>query len=148
MVKPAPMTLTVPSTLHGVRDAVDAADRWCTARDVPAPIRRRVLTALDEIVSNVVRHGPPSQGFGGTGSGPDAIAVAFGGDGTIVLVSVADSGPPFDPLSLPPPDTAAPLDARRAGGLGIALVRALADEVRYERRDGRNHLSMTWRISS
>ena len=90
-------------------------------------------------MSNVVRHGD--------GDRPATIDVAFGGDGAIVLVSVADSGPPFDPLSLPPPDTSAPLDARKAGGLGIALVRALADEVRYERRDGRNHLSMTWRIS-
>jgi len=133
------MTLTVPSTLDGVREAVDAADGWCARGGVPDAIRRRVLTALDEVVSNVVRHGHSDR--------PGTIDVAFGGDGTIVLVGVADSGPPFDPLSMPPPDTSAPLDARKAGGLGIALVRALADDVRYERRDGRNRLSMSWRIS-
>ena len=133
------MTLTLPSTLDGVRAAVDAADRWCVRGGVPDAIRRRVLTAVDEIVSNVVRHG--DRDGGGT------IDVKFGSDEAMVLISVADSGPAFDPLSMPPPDTSAPLDARKAGGLGIALVRALADDVRYERRDGRNHLSMTWRIS-
>ena len=134
------MTLTIPATLDGVRAAVDAADRWCPAAGVPEPVRRRVLTALDEIVSNVVRHA--------YGDDPGSIDVAFAREGAVVLVSVADAGPAFDPLSMPAPDTSAPLDDRKPGGLGIALVRALADDVRYDRQDGRNQVSMSWRITS
>jgi serine/threonine-protein kinase RsbW len=131
-------TVNIPSSLDGIRQAVDAVDRWCEATGVPAPHRRRVLTALDEVLSNVVRHG--------YGDRPGAIDVAFAREAEIVLVDVADAGPPFDPLAAPAPDTSAPLDDRRVGGLGIALVRALADDVRYDRRDGRNYLSMIWRI--
>lgn len=133
-------TLKIPSTLDGIREAVDAVDRWCEAAGIPASHRRRMLTAVDEVLSNVVRHGYQDQS--GT------IDVALAGEPGIVLVDVADDGPAFDPLAAPAPDTSAPLDERRVGGLGIALVRALADDVRYERRAGRNHLSMTWRTGS
>jgi serine/threonine-protein kinase RsbW len=134
------VTLTVPATPAGIRTAVDGADRWCQTAGVPDPCRRRVLTALDEVLSNVVRHAYRER--------PGTIDVALAREAGIVLLDVVDAGPPFDPLSLPPPDTSAPLEERKVGGLGIALVRALADDVRYERRDDRNHFSMTWRIDS
>lgn len=133
-------TLTIPSTSGGIHEGVEAVDRWCQANGVPDPHRRRMLTALDEILSNVVRHGYQDR--------PGTIDVALAGEPGIVLVDVADDGPAFDPLAAPAPDTSAPLDERKVGGLGIALVRALADDVRYERRAGRNHLSMTWRTDS
>jgi anti-sigma regulatory factor (Ser/Thr protein kinase) len=119
---------------------MDAVEHWCQEAGIPAPVRRRLLTALDEVLSNVVRHGDRGA--------PGTIGVALAAEAGIVLVGVTDDGPAFDPLAMPAPDTSAPLEARKVGGLGIALVRALADDVRYERRGGQNHLSMIWRIGS
>ena len=59
---------------------------------------------------------------------------------------VVDTAAPFDPLAAPPPDTASALDVRRPGGLGVALVRSLMDQVRYESRGDGNHLILTWRL--
>jgi anti-sigma regulatory factor (Ser/Thr protein kinase) len=54
------------------------------------------------------------------------------------VIQIADSGVPFDPLSRPDPDlTIAPED-RPIGGLGIFMVKKLSTEVNYERRNGRN----------
>jgi serine/threonine-protein kinase RsbW len=61
-------------------------------------------------------------------------------------VVVADDGPEFDPLSAAEPDTTLGVEDRPIGGLGIALVRRLMDEVAYERRDGRNRLRFERRL--
>lgn len=56
-------------------------------------------------------------------------------------VEIADWGFPFNPLNLPEPNVAAPLEERQTGGLGIYLLRKIMDDVGYRREDGRNILS-------
>jgi anti-sigma regulatory factor (Ser/Thr protein kinase) len=54
-------------------------------------------------------------------------------------ISVRDWGPPFDPFSQAPvPDVAQSLEERKIGGLGVLLVRKLADHYSYQRRDDGN----------
>jgi serine/threonine-protein kinase RsbW len=130
-------TMSVPSTTAGVRLAADAVHAFGVRLGLPDDLRRAMLTTLDEVMSNVVRHALAGRA--------GAIDVTMACQGAEVRLEVADGGPPFNPLLAPAPDTAAPLEARQAGGLGIALVRALTDDVGYERRDHRNHLTMRWR---
>jgi sigma-B regulation protein RsbU (phosphoserine phosphatase) len=121
-------------------EALDFLQASIQAFGVSEAVGRRVLTVLDEVISNVVRHA-----FGGAAG---SFQVSVGRDQAGLVVEVADGGPPFNPLQREAPDTTAPLEARQAGGLGIVLVRALADDVRYERREGENRLTMIWRIGS
>jgi anti-sigma regulatory factor (Ser/Thr protein kinase) len=131
-------TLAVQGTVTGVRDAVDALEAWSDRERLSDAARRRMLTALDEILSNVVRHAVRDE--------TAIIEMVLSRDGNLVQVEVVDSAGPFNPLLVPPPDTTSPLESREPGGLGIALVRALTDEVRYERREDRNRLTMMWRV--
>jgi serine/threonine-protein kinase RsbW len=62
-------------------------------------------------------------------------------EGKAILV-LEDDGHEFNPLQAPAPDLNLSLDERKPGGLGICLVRQFADEVQYERRDGRNVLKI------
>ena len=127
------MTLSVPATAAGVREAILAFERFGRTHQVPPGARWRVPLALDEILSNIVRHGAPA------GPGIDmTFSVAAG----MVAVEIVDAAPAFNPLLAPPPDTNSPLPERQPGGLGIALVRRLMDETSYERRGGRNHFVM------
>lgn len=134
------MRLVVPGTLDGLTEAMRAAEGFCREADVPGAARANLLTALDEVLANIVHHG--LAGTSGT------IELAMDRQDGQVAVRVADTAAPFDPLLMPAPDTSLPLEQRRLGGLGIALVRALTDEVAYERRDGRNHLTLTWRVGT
>jgi serine/threonine-protein kinase RsbW len=59
-----------------------------------------------------------------------------------VVMTMEDDGIAFDPLSAPEFDPATPLAQRRAGGLGIHMVRHLVQEMRYQRLDGRNRLTL------
>ena len=53
-----------------------------------------------------------------------------------------DRGIMFNPLERETPDLTATADERPIGGLGIHMVRKLADTVTYEREDGMNKLTV------
>ena len=55
-----------------------------------------------------------------------------------MVISFADEGRPYDPLSAPVPDIEAELGDRRIGGLGVFLVRNAMDSFEYEHKDGQN----------
>ena len=48
----------------------------------------------------------------------------------------------FDPTKQAEVDTEKVTAERQIGGLGIALLRKIADDVHYERRDGINELTI------
>lgn len=55
-------------------------------------------------------------------------------------VELADRGEEYDPLTLREPNLPATLEERPVGGLGIFLVRQMADSLEYRREDGWNRL--------
>ena len=56
-----------------------------------------------------------------------------------IALDFRDDGPAFDPLSQAEPDLDADIDDRPLGGLGLRLIRSLADEATYA-REGRYNL--------
>ena len=127
-------TLSVPGQLAGVRQAIDAFERFGRAHTLGRASAWRVQVALDEILSNIVRHGQHGDRA--------PIEMTFSLEDGVIGVEIVDAADPFNPLLAPPPDTRTPLAERKPGGLGIALVRNLMDETLYERRNDRNHLVM------
>ena len=91
--------------------------------------------ALEEILSNVIRHGYPD-------GARHEIELTLRADDAGLELEVADDGVEFDPTSAPAPDLDLPLAQRRVGGLGITLLRAYASELTYERVGGRNVLRL------
>ncbi len=61
--------------------------------------------------------------------------------GTLRLV-LEDDGHEFDPLKAPEPDLNQSAEQRVPGGLGIHLIRQLAEQMDYERCGGRNRLTV------
>jgi serine/threonine-protein kinase RsbW len=102
--------------------------------------RHQVLLALQEMVTNVIRHA-----YGGDQSRP--IEVEFSVDEQNVVIELRDRGPEFDPLARDPSgrieDDSMPTVV---GGFGIHIVRVVMDDLSYARKDGWNVLRMTKRI--
>lgn len=90
-----------------------------------------LMMAADEACTNIIKYGR---------SGDIEIKCDVV-DGK-VEVEIRDDGVPFDPLEAPLPDIKAPLHRREVGGLGIYFIRSLTDDLRYERRGGKNILKM------
>ncbi len=54
------------------------------------------------------------------------------------MLMLSDRGIPYNPLEHEDPDVSLPAEDRKEGGLGIYLVRSMADRAEYEYKDGRN----------
>jgi serine/threonine-protein kinase RsbW len=96
----------------------------------------RVEVVLEELVSNLVRHG----------KGVSQLTVAAGYRGGLVDLVVEDDGVEFDPFSVAEPGPFTTLADAPLGGLGIPLVRRLSASARYDRvgscSDARNRVSV------
>jgi len=112
---------------------------WCREQALSEDIEFVIDLVLDELVSNVIRHGLK-------GDGEHFIEVNMHCDGHDLTLEVEDGGVPFNPLDAPVPDITLPIEERRAGGLGIHLVRQFMDTLAYERRGERNYLLMKKRL--
>jgi anti-sigma regulatory factor (Ser/Thr protein kinase) len=77
----------------------------------------------------------------GTETGP--VTVVCRGEGECFVVELTDCGTPFDPLSLPDPDTTLPLEKRAPGGLGWLFIRRLVDDLTYRREGACNILTLS-----
>ena len=136
--------LSVPATDEGIKTALDALESLWAAQGVSRAVTWPVEVSLDEVLANVIHHGLEGRGA------ESPIEVELGLDPAaeppLCEVVVVDDGPEFDPLSALAPDTSLGVEDRPIGGLGIALVRKLMDEVEYERRDGRNRLRLARRL--
>lgn len=130
--------VTVTASVDGVEKTLNEFEQFSQARGLPDDVCRRCLVALDEVLSNVVRHGQPADGL---------IRADFKLAGGHLTMTIEDQGSAFNPLEAPPADTLSPVDQRKPGGLGIELVQRLLEDVRYERTGGRNRLTLTDRLS-
>jgi anti-sigma regulatory factor (Ser/Thr protein kinase) len=125
----------VRNDLAAVAAAVERVPGVLAACGCDPGLQSQFALAFDELLSNLVKYGYPDDGV-------HLIECEIGREGDTVVAVIRDDGVPFNPLNQPSPDTSLPLEAREMGGLGIHLVRRLFDEVRYQRRDGRNVLTL------
>jgi anti-sigma regulatory factor (Ser/Thr protein kinase) len=94
-----------------------------------------VEMAVDEACSNIIEHAYAAQ------AGDINLACMCPAAGQFEVV-IRDSGQPFDPAEVPPPnvDTPPDLDDLNEGGLGLYFMRKLMDEVRFEFVPGQGNM--------
>ena len=64
-----------------------------------------------------------------------------------IMLQISDSGVPFNPLDREDPDVELPPQSREQGGLGIYMVKKTADGINYEYKDGKNILTLQFRLN-
>jgi serine/threonine-protein kinase RsbW len=134
------LRITVSSDAAGLRAAKDFVERFAAAQQLADPERAYLHLVVEELLTNLVKYG---YDLGRIGEAELILAR----DADRVTLTVIDDGRAFDPLTAPSPDLEQAVEDRPIGGLGIHLIRSLAEEARYERIDGRNHLTLTRRLT-
>ncbi|GAB7023125.1 ATP-binding protein [Salidesulfovibrio brasiliensis] len=104
------------------------------ALGVPDSLRSKLELVVEEVFINIASYAY-SEG-GGTVEADCAL------DGRRFRLRFVDHGIPFDPTGQGPPDTHEDVDHRTIGGLGVFLIQKMADEIRYERQEDVNVLTM------
>lgn len=90
---------------------------------------------LEEAVVNIINYAYPKEEH------ESIYLSARMHEGSIVLV-LTDTGKEFDPTAVPEADVTLSADDRQIGGLGIFLIRQIMNEVKYERIEGKNVLTL------
>lgn len=94
--------------------------------------------AIEEMATNILKYGYDDQAL-------HEILLRLELSSERVRLVLEDDGHPFNPLDAPEPDLHLPAEQREPGGLGIHLVRKLAEHVSYERYANRNRITVTIR---
>ena len=95
----------------------------------------RVNLAVDELVTNYVLYSVHKV------RDPRIELTLQVGEGKLI-VTLLDTGPPFNPLEAPEPDLSDDLDKQKIGGLGLHLVRSYCDRMRHQVVDGCNRVTL------
>ena len=98
-------------------------------------IRGRADFVLEELFTNMVKYGRGS-------AAPIRVGVAGHGDGAMLTLVDRDVDR-FDVTAAPDVDTGRSIDEREPGGLGLHLIRKLADRIAYEYADASRESRIT-----
>lgn len=127
------MNLTLPPTSSSLPDLRRSVAQ--TLGDLDQEVVADVLLALDEAVSNAIRHGS---------RGGEQVQVTVESDDEWVEMTVRDGGPTPRLPRLP----AEPPPVLQTGGRGLWLILQLVDEVRLQRIEDGTRLTMRRRVTS
>lgn len=127
------MNLTLPPTSSCLPDLRRSVA--LTLEDVDSAVLADVLLALDEAVSNAIRHGSRAG---------EPVVVSVESDGEWVEMTVRDGGPTPRLPRLP----AEPPPVLQTGGRGLWLILQLVDEVRLQRIKDGTRLTMRRHVTS
>jgi serine/threonine-protein kinase RsbW len=92
-----------------------------------------IQMAVDEACTNSIEHA-----YGGADKGQVRVCCYL--EDQNFVVRITDYGEPFDPDAIPAPNTAAPLEEREIGGLGLFFMRKLMDSVEFVPAEPRGNL--------
>ncbi len=128
------MTLALPARLENLEEWLKSVSGCAASQGFDRKRIREIEVAAEEALVNICNYAYPERN--------GEVEVACGLDGNRFIIEIIDSGIPFDVTSLPDPDITADADKRKIGGLGVFLIKKIADEVRYRRENNRNILSL------
>jgi len=119
-------------TLPGATSASRWLDGIGAAEDICGNILFAMQICLEELFSNIVRHGGPAS------SSPPEIFVTLEIHPCFLRMIVEDDGKPFDVSKARAEKISRPLAGITPGGLGVLLAKSYADKLTYERSGGLN----------
>lgn len=129
------LTLQLKGDLESVHTGGNTAAEWLASQGAPAPLEYFGNLVIEEFGTNCVKYG-----FDPAREHSLEIALSLSSEG--LTVTIVDDGQPFNPLEVPQPDLGGPVEERPVGGLGIYLVRRMADRIDYAREGRFNRLTL------
>ena len=130
------LRVTLPARVSELRDLATMVEDFGDANNLPAPKVFAINLELDELITNTVTHGSFEAGI------DPRIDIHLRVESDILILTMEDNGSPFDPTLDTDPNTAAPLESRNVGGLGLHLVKNFANRISYEFVEGKNRSTL------
>ena len=110
-------------------------DLFNEEHDIPFKVATKVMVINDEIYSNIIYY---------SGATTATITAEYGDDK--MIISYQDNGIYYDPLAKDDPDVTLSAEERKIGGLGIYMVKQMAEDVKYSRIQDKNILDIVIKV--
>ena len=132
--------LTLTAAVDKLPEATAFIDEQLEAVECSMKAQAQIDMVIDELFSNIAYYAYAPN------TGDATVRFDFDEPTRTAVITFIDSGVPYNPLEKEDPDIKLSAQEREVGGLGIFLVKKTMDEIRYERRDGFNILSIYKKI--
>lgn len=116
---------------ESLSEASDFLDSFVEEFDIPLRTGYSLKVVTDEIFSNIVYY-----------SGAKNAEILCRNDTDRITLVFVDDGIQYNPMEAEEPDITAGAEDRAIGGLGLFMVRKMAEQVRYEYADQKNRLTV------
>ncbi|MCR5203779.1 MAG: ATP-binding protein [Lachnospiraceae bacterium] len=129
--------LTIEALTDNLQAVLDFVDTELEGADCPMKTQMQIDVAVEELFVNVAHYAYTPA------TGQARIDIEITEDPKKVMITITDSGIPFDPTAKPDPDVTLSAQERQIGGLGIYMVKKSMDSMDYRYEDGKNIVSIT-----
>ena len=129
-------SLTVPASDASLAEGIAFTEEHLSVIECDEAFAFQITMAVEEIFVNIAHYAYDSR------EGEAEITFSYDENSKMVEMTFSDSGIPFDPSSIPSPDITLKPGERKAGGLGIFIVKETMDEVLYDYPGGKNLLTI------
>jgi len=132
------LTITSPASITNLEKLLTQVSDWLGSNGLTRRQTAKIELSLEEALVNVCRYAY----HGGQGDVEVRCRIT---DGRDCLIEIIDSGIPFDACAHPAPELTACIADRKVGGLGVYLMRNMADQMTYRRENKKNILNLAFR---
>ena len=134
-------SLTLPNDIETIPQLNEFIDTVAEEIGLDMSLTMSLNLAIEEAVVNVMEYAY-LEGEQGN------VDIEVSADERWLTFIISDNGIPFDPTTQKDADTTLSAEERPIGGLGIFLVRQLMDSINYQRKDGKNILTLSKKMES
>ena len=127
-------SLKVDATVENLERVVEFTNGFLDKMGCSMKAQTQIELSLEEAYVNIANYAYGDE----TGSAE----IILDSEGDTAVITLKDSGTPYNPLEKADPDITLSAEERQIGGLGIFLVKKNMDDVSYKYEDGFNILTM------
>jgi serine/threonine-protein kinase RsbW len=130
-------SIKFPAQIENLYNILHFIKRCAHDQGLPKERIKEIELAAEEALVNIFNYAYPGE------KGDVEVHCRVDDPGTLIC-DIIDAGIPFNILSQADPDLSGNILERDIGGLGVFLIKKMADSVDYERKEDRNILTLTF----
>lgn len=131
----AEKTWQIPNRMDALAKVTQEVLDWLAGLPLSTRAKYSAMLSIEEMVTNIIKYGYDDER-------EHLIRIQIDVESTRLKLVFEDDGHPFDPTRRPAPDIENIIESRKAGGLGIELVRRMSEKMTYERDGDCNRLTL------
>jgi len=134
------LSVTLKNDIAQIAGLCETVERFAREHMLNSKNIFYINLALEEFLTNIIKYS-----YNDNKEHLIEIKISLADDEMTIVIE--DDGRFFNPLEAPEPDINRPLEEKKIGGLGIHLVRNLFQQLKYERKNDRNIVSLRRKLS-